>query len=653
MSLSFLNNIRLFMKCSILLICLAAASTVQAAIELPRLISSDAIMQRDQALPIWGKAKANVDVTVSIGNVKQKTKSDAAGNWRVVFDAQKAGGPHSIKIEAGAESRLLTGIYFGDIWVASGQSNMEWVLRNSDNAEAEITGKEYPLIREYKVPLSYSTFPEKELVGGSWLSATQDNKPGFSAVAYFFAKKIHLKTEVPIGIIASNWGGSNIESWMSPEALGKTLDETSSNILNMEAESERQKIKLEKTLGSWPGTISSDMASAKAQWQGVDLDVSDWISMQVPQLWEYQGYPGMDGVVWYRKTIELSKQEAKGSAVLSLAKIDDNDITYVNGKKVGETNAYNAVRTYSIPEGLLKAGRNTIAVRVQDTGGGGGIYASDDMVFVKFSNGSKKSLAGQWKFKADKVSVSPTSEMNHVDTALYNKMMYPLFQFPVKGVIWYQGESNAGGLQQAKNYAGQFKTLIKDWRNRWSQDAMPFYWVQLANFRSGSNTPEGSPWAVLRESQTATLALNNTGQAITIDVGNPNDIHPRDKQTVGNRLAAIALNKDYGFKKTQYRGPVFRSAAYSKSKVKVKFNTSAALKLSNGSASLKGFEVAASDGQFKAVEGKIKSKSTIELKWAGKDMPVAIRYAWDDNPESANLADKSGFPAEPFKGEVK
>jgi sialate O-acetylesterase len=652
MSLSFSKNNRLFIKCSVLLICFAATSAIQAAIELPRLISPCAIMQRDQALPIWGKAKVNVDVTVSLGTVQQITKSDAAGNWRVEFDAQQAGGPHSIKIEAGTEQRLLTGIYFGDIWVASGQSNMEWVLRNSEKAEKEINGTEYPQIKHFKVPLTFASEPQDTLADGNWLPAIRDHKPDFSAVGYFFAKKIHLETGVPIGIIGSNWGGSSIEAWMSSGILKKPQAETAGFINNMESDSQRKTTALKKALQRWPGVIDKNYSNAKAYWQNENVDTSDWLTLNAPQLWEQQGYSGMDGVVWYRKTFELSQEQSSGVAKLSLARIDDNDVTYVNGEKVGETHAYDVARSYAIPEGILKSGLNTIAIRIEDTGGGGGIYSSEDMLFVELADKSKLSLVGEWQFKADKVSVSFVAQMNQVETALYNKMMYPLFQFPVKGVIWYQGESNAVYAQQAENYAAQFKSLILDWRQRWGQSSMPFYWVQLANFNSGTNTETEKPWAILRESQTGALELNNTGQAITIDVGNPSDIHPRDKQTVGNRLAAIALNRDYGLEHIRFKGPVFNSATYSKSKVQVKFDALAALKLADGNAKLMGFELAAADGKFKAVEGKLKANATIELNWTEEEKPFAIRYAWDDNPEGANLADESGLPAEPFRGKV-
>lgn len=636
-------------------VCAALPSYVFAMIELPALISDGAVLQRDHRIPIWGKAPANTAVSVTLGDRTQSVSSNNEGHWSVNFSALPAGGPVTLTVSAGQQSRQVQNLYVGDVWVVSGQSNMEFTLRDAQGAEAEMAAADIPQVRHYKVPLSWSATPEADLAGGQWQLADKSHKGDFSAVAYFFAKTIHGETGIPIGLIGSNWGGSRIEAWMSPEALGKFPQQTQRAIEQLGAESIRETRALRQTLQRWPGTLVESMgpellARARSDWSATELDTQDWLRLEAPSLWEEQGFPGMDGVVWYRKTFKLSEAEAAGPLVLSLGRIDDKDITWVNGHKVGNTDAYDLQRQYTVPKNYLNAGINIIAVRVEDTGGGGGIYSSPDLLYLETVAG-RRSLAGTWEIKPDKAALSPIGDMNHVDAALYNKMLHPLYKVPVKGVLWYQGESNANTVEEASHYTHQFQTMINDWRKGWQQPEMPFYWVQLANFNSMRNTEAGKPWAVLRESQSAALGLPYTGQAITIDVGDADDIHPRDKKTVGDRLALIALNQTYGQKDVHYRGPVFSGVEVKKNRLVVTFDSTKPLALAGDQKSVHGFEIVRDDETAEAVQGRLKGQSVvIETENTGE--VTAIRYAWDDNPENANLVDTTGLPAEPFQAAI-
>jgi len=620
------------------------ASSALANIELPPLLLDGAVLQREQPIPIWGKAPPNQTVTVTFANDQKTVESDADGNWKTSFKARKASAePVQLRITSGEFARTVNDIVIGDVWVASGQSNMEWVVRDSDGADAEIANTNELNIRHFKIPRSWAVTPSDTLAGGQWLPATTENLGDFTAVGWYFAKIIHSEIGVPVGLINSTWGGSRIEGWMSAQNLGISSQQAQDTLQEMVTAGEQKVAEVRQLLQRWPGSLVTKVDGPNADWSATALDERDWLTIHAPSLWEQQSYPGVDGFMWYRKTFELTAEEAKNDITLGLGRIDDTDITWINGHKVGETSAHDLIRTYKVPAKFLKPGKNQIAVRVEDYQGGGGIYSSDDLLYVQTANGKRYSLAGEWKIKADRVTVILSDNFHNTGTALYNKMIHPLFQIPVKGILWYQGESNAYSEEDAENYRSQFAGLIKDWRNSWNNPNMPFYWVQLANFVSGSEK-----WPFLREAQTATLAVKHTGQAITIDIGNPKDIHPRDKKTVGERLARIALNQTYGKNKVHFRGPIVQSASIKKDQLIVKFKTAKSLSVRDGHGVVKGFEIADSSGQFKAVTGTIKGNSVI-LPLANTTKPTAVRYAWSDNPEEANLKDSEGLPAEPFR----
>ena len=621
-------------------------SVLYAKIELPFLIGDNMVMQRREPIPVWGWSAPDTAVTLTFAGEKKTVHSDKNGAWHAVFSSKEAGGPYQLQISSGGDTRTVRDILVGDVWLCSGQSNMEWVLRNTDNAKQEIAHSGNNEIRHFKVPLTWSVAPSDRLAGGEWEIAGPDTSGEFTAVGYYFAKKVNAETGIPIGLLHSSWGGSAIEAWMSPAALGETDAMAADKMEQLVADAEQSAQSIKNKLSRWPGALVDRFKTADADWSAPDVDESDWIEISAPQLWEEDGLEGVDGVVWYRKTFHLDAKQAAAGVVLHLAKIDDNDITWVNGHKVGGTEAYNAVRRYEVPAEFLKTGDNKIAIRVEDTGGGGGIY-SDAGLYVETADGQLP-LTGMWKVKPDKVTVTMISGINQTATALYNKMLHPLFAFPIEGVLWYQGESNADNTEEAYNYRGQFENMIKDWRKSWHKPELAFYWVQLANFKSGANTAFSSPWAIVRDAQTAALELPNTGQAITIDVGNPDDIHPRDKKTVGTRLALIALNKVYGKHDISYSGPVLKDYKVDGAKVELNFsNSGSKLAISDGD-SVNGFEIAGADRKYKPATALIQN-NTVVVSNDSVEQPVAVRYAWDDNPEDANLIGSNKLSAGPFR----
>lgn len=622
--------------------------TPVCGLELPLLISDGMVVQRDAPIPVWGRAEAGERIRVRFDGQAHSVVADAQGRWRIELAERPAGGPHSLVIEAGegAQTRTVNDIWVGDVWVCSGQSNMEWPLASTEDAPAVIESADDGLIRHFKIPKSWASEPQQSLQGGVWQAASPETGGHFTAVGYYFAQRIRSEVDVPVGLIDATWGGSSIESWMDASLLGVDPTENSRNLREMAAREAREAEAVVARVNQWPGALDANYDAATADWSPPDLDESDWVEIEVPALWEEQGFSGLDGVAWYRMSFDLEAGQTGHDLELGLARIDDYDITSINGIRVGETEAYADVRRYVIGKDLLCEGRNTLAVRVLDTGGGGGIYSEPELLFVR-GPGVELSLAGTWRFKFEKGSINPWSHVNQEPAALYNAMLHPLFQVPVRGILWYQGEANANAADQAWAYRDQFRAMITDWRARWGDDRLPFYWVQLANYRSGADTAAASPWAILRESQTEALKLPHTGQAVIIDVGDPNDIHPRDKRTVGNRLARHALRNDYGFSDLVADGPQAVRASVSDGAVAVTFRATGSLQ-ARDEAMLRGFEIADGTGNWHPARVRIDG-FVVELRSDWVSQPVAVRYAWSDNPEDANLTDASGLPANPFR----
>ncbi|MCU0389050.1 MAG: sialate O-acetylesterase [Chitinophagaceae bacterium] len=569
-------------------ILLFAFISVQANVTLPALFADNMVLQRNAPIPVWGWADANEKVEVKFHNQVKTTRAGKSGKWMVKLDMENAGGPYDLLIN-GKNALQFKNVLVGEVWICSGQSNMEWTVGQSANAKAEIAAANYPMIRHIKIQHAIGSLPKTTVTTDGWKVCDSTTVGAFTGIGYFFARNLFHELNIPVGLINSSWGGTNIETWISREGFegSEEFKEMIAGMPRIDLDSLSKgrvvavQARIEALQGAKLGSLTPGLFMQPT------FDDAKWPVLFQPQLWEQQSIGEMDGVVWLRKTITLPSLNFNKESVLELATIDDEDVTYVNGIRVGSKNQYNAPRKYTIPAGVLKPGKNVIAVRVVDNGGGGGIYGNEEEVRLVVDNNTIP-LKGEWKFQVESI-LSRTSE-NSLPSLCYNAMIHPLIPYAFKGVLWYQGESNAGRSYQ---YRKAFPLLINDWRAKWNNAAMPFYFVQLATFKTiGKNSNEGSGWAELREAQTMALQLPNTGMVVTTDLGNPNDIHPTNKQDVGKRMAAIALNNLYS-KPMICNGPTYTSMQVSGSQAVLTFeNIGSGLSAYDKYGYVKGFEIA-------------------------------------------------------------
>jgi sialate O-acetylesterase len=651
----------LMMTLSVLCLALAFAPPARAEVRLPAIIGDNMVVQQGVQARIWGWAEPNVRVTVSMAGKSAMAAADAQGRWEVRIGPFKAGGPYEMTIAA-KNTIVLKNILAGEVWVASGQSNMEWPLQNAAHGADEVARANYPEIHLFTVTKATALAPRDD-VEGHWVICAPETAGAFSAVAYFFGRELHDKLKMPIGLIHTSWGGTPAEAWTSRETLTASA-ETRSMIEALDRAAVNNPTALrdyEAAAAKWeaehflqdPGNKGFDLGYAR-----LDFDESGWQRMRLPQHWEAAGL-AIDGAVWFRKTVEVPATWAGKDLALGLGPIDDFDITYFNGAKVGaigrETpNFYMTPRKYTIPGSLVHAGRNLIAVRVFDHYGEGGFGGTAAEMSLGLAGASSITLAGDWLYKVEmsveplKVDfstqpVAPLAAGNpNTPTVLYNAMLAPLTPYAIRGAIWYQGESNTG---RARQYQSLFPAMIGNWRAAWGEGDFPFLFVQLANFQARQPEPGESNWAELREAQLMTLKAPATGMAVTIDIGEAGDIHPKNKQDVGHRLALAALAKTYA-QGGEFSGPLFESSAVEGSKVRLRFSHAEGLRTADGGP-LKGFAVAGADGKFVWASATIDGRQVIVWSDAVA-RPVAVRYAWADNPE-ANLINQAGLPASPFR----
>ncbi|KQB43746.1 DUF303 multi-domain protein [Flavobacterium daejeonense] len=633
------------MKRYLVLLFLSFSFYTIANVKLPLLFNDGMVLQRNQIIPVWGWASANERIEVHFKEQVVKTKADKNGKWTVRLKPEIAGGPYELIVK-GKNTIIIKDVLIGEVWLCSGQSNMEFSVGGVMNADKEIKDSNYPMIRQFLVDKEMSSIPKEKLKSGKWELSSPATVANFTAVGYFCAKKLYQELKIPIGIINASWGGTCVETWTSREGFENSAEFKSMianySKINMDSLIKNQKKSIIGKIESIQG--SKINMHADPQFRGSNFDDSKWPEMQVPKLWEQQQFPNLDGIVWMRKSIVISKEDAAKEAILELAKVDDDDITYINGIEVGTTIGYNKNRVYKIPAGVLKEGRNSIAVRITDYAGGGGIWGEESELKLTVGN-TVIPLFGAWKFQVIDVNIGISP--NSYPSLLYNAMINPLVPYAIKGVLWYQGEANA---TRADQYKKAFPTMITDWRAHWNQGDFPFYFVQLSSFDEfGGNSNKGSRWAELREAQNFTLeTVPNTGMAVTIDVGNAKDIHPTNKQDVGRRLAAIALNKDYN-KKVIYSGPKYESMEIQDNKIILTFSSiGSGLMTPNKYGYLEGFEIAGNDKVFHYAKAFIKDNKVVVYSDHVQN-PIAVHYGWADDASDCNLYNIDNFPALPFR----
>ena len=647
--------IRMNRMIRVLLAVLPFASVVAVAdVKLPAVIGDSMVLQRGGEVAIWGWADAGEEVKVRgswsrLFDGEKKTVADADGKWQVMLKTSGAGGPYTVTI-TGNNEIVLKDILVGEVWVCSGQSNMEWPMGRVDNAEAEIAVADYPKIRLFTVAKNINPTPVEDCTG-SWAACTPESVQLFSAVGYYFGKKLQEELKVPVGLINTSWGGTVAESWTKREVIEefgefddklKAIDDELEKGIPTDAEFAQQ-------IKEWQEGADALDVGVGESWHGEVFDDSAWGDMETPKSWDSEELKGFDGIVWNRKTIEIPAAWNGKELVVELGWIDDEDITWFNGKEIGRTANWKAVRKYAVPADLVKEGKNIIAVKTIDNGGGGGFHSAPDAmkIYPKGKKDKAISLAGTWKYKVSvnikKLPPKPLKTPLHVNmpTMLYNGMISPLVPYGIKGAIWYQGESNIGRDEQ---YSRLFPAMIQNWRDDWGRGDFPFYYVQIAPFVYGNLDAPAS--AFLREAQMQTLAYKNVGMAVTMDIANVYNIHPRNKLDVGNRLALWALAKDYGRTELAYSGPIYKSKLVEGGKIRLKFDyVNGGLVAKDGE--LTHFAIAGYDEKFVPAKAVIDG-DTIVVSSEDVPVPVAVRYGFTNSAEP-NLFNKAGLPASSFR----
>jgi len=623
---------------------------VFADVKLPKIFSSNMVLQQGIEIPVWGWADNGERITVTFNGKTLRTRTGSEGKWRVNLPEQNYGGPYDLIIK-GKNTIELQNVMVGEVWICSGQSNMQWRVDQSNNPEEEIAAANFPNIRLFTVPRAVAQLPQDDISEGEWVECSPETVAGFSAVGYYFGRDLFQELDVPIGLIHTSWGGTVAETWISPNTISNDPDfrEKLIELQQMDLEG-YQKTRLEQIkemLGGEIPTEDKGMVDGEPLWAGLNYSDGHWRSIKTPMYWENQGYIDIDGIGWYRKEIQLNEEQTNANLTLHLGKVDDSDITFINGIEIGRTeNKYDEDRIYTIDKKYLNPGNNMIVVRVQDTGGNGGIWGEPENQFLAIGD-EKVDISGDWKFRISKAEVrSVNVGPNSYPTLLFNAMINPLIPYGIKGAIWYQGESNAG---RAKQYQRVFPSLINDWRNHWQQGDFPFLFVSLANYTQPLQEPGESDWAELREAQTKTLALPNTGMALAIDIGEADDIHPRNKQDVGKRLALNAFKIAYE-KDVVHSGPMYDSVEFKGGKAYISFTeTGSGLKIDDRYGYLKGFTIAGPDRKFHWAKAELVDDETVVVYSEEVPNPVSVRYGWANNPDDVNLYNKEGLPANPFR----
>lgn len=629
-------------------------SPVFADVKLPALFCENMVLQRETDAPIWGWADPSEQITISAGWTKETATATAGqdGRWTTTLRTPKAGGPYGITV-AGRNKLDLDNVMIGEVWICSGQSNMEWsvgphVGPGIQNHVEEIKNANLPDLRLFTVEKARAMAPAKDCKG-HWQMCSQQSVAPFSASAYFFGRKLQQELKIPIGLIATSWGGTEVELWISEPAMRGVAD-LAKTIENQSGEAERYQTAYE----AWVAECKkADPGTGK--WSLTEFDDADWAALPQVGFWDAIGLSAFDGSVWYRTTFDVPADWKGKAAVVELGAIDDLDTCWLNGVEIGSTNIHTAQRRYPANAEQLKPGKNVLVVRVHDFVSQGGFNLEGKTPCVKSDSGLINLGPWKWKIGADQKGWTkrPASRVREYST-LYNAMIAPLVPYAIRGVIWYQGESN---VTRAAQYRTSFPLLIADWRQQWRRGDFPFYYVQIAPFdyRAFSPAADAAKWphpsAELREAQRQSLSVPNTGMIVTTDITqNVRDIHPANKQDVGARLALWALAKVYDKGSLEYSGPLFRSMKIEGDSIRISFDHAAGLTAKGGD--LIEFTIAGEDRKFVPANAKIDGESVLvtakEANLIAAKKPVAVRFGWSDT-SIPNLFNAAGLPASPFR----
>ena len=642
----YIKYMKTFFKVLISVLLISVSTLLHAKVSLPEFFSSNMVLQRDIPIHIWGWAEKNETVTVDFNGLTLKAKTDKSRRWDINFPAMKFGGPFTMTIRGDHNSIVFDDILLGDVWICSGQSNMEFGLEGDYTAEDEIKASENKNIRLLRIPNNLQTREVDDIPETAWMECNPITSRSFSAVAYFFGKNLQKELNVPVGLIMAAWGGTVIETWTSWEASmnndefakykGQTIEKAWGHTG-------------EEINGIIRGLMSPNDIGMINKWYLPDSGNTGWKPMYAPKAWDGE-LKNDEGIVWFRKEIELPAGLEGKNGRLHLG-IGCLDRPFLNGVFVGLPPEINNIDNLDF-EVKVKSGVNYLVVRFQNLGGPGGFWRNAPGDFYLEIDSVNYSLAGDWEYKPALLKSQTGLKdwgvgiPNNFASLLYNGMIHPLVGFKIKGAIWYQGEGNAG---QAFRYRTLMPNLIRDWRKQWGYD-FPFFWVQLASFHPEEAEPSESAWAELREAQNMTLSLPNTGQAVITDIGDVNDIHPKNKKEVGYRLAQSAFKVAYG-RNILGSGPVYESIKINGNNIILNFsNTGAGLSTrdKNKYGYVYGFSIAGEDKKFVWAKAFIDGNKVVVFS-EKIDRPIAVRYGWAINPTEINIVNSDGLLASPFR----
>jgi sialate O-acetylesterase len=645
---------------------LGAGHQAVAEVRLPAVIGDAMVLQRDSKIHVWGWADPGEPVAIAFLGNSSKTKADRSGHWSVSLGPYPAGGPYEMSI-VGKNSLKLSDILIGDVWLASGQSNMELQLKSPfglsvDNADREVAAASFPQIRLLKIQQKTAPRPDPDSTSEGWHAVTPETAAGFSAIAYFFGRELNQRYQVPIGLIQASWGGTVAETWMSESALRQFPEFAKPmqalGVTTEEARAAYWEYVQRRT--AWyrvHGQEDRGRVDSRNIWAEPKFDSSAWPTIALPQDFSACGkdFDGFAETVWYRRTITVPAEQLGKPVFLNLGVLAFDDVAYFNGRQVGATKAFLNAREYVVPAQSVRAGENTIVVRLtginDPTFACTGLFGPADQMMATIGT-TKVPLKGIWSYmpgpnlqdfpRADAATLAANPSPN-APTTLFNGMINPLRPMRIKGVIWYQGESNTDRPAQ---YRTLFPALIGDWRKQWGYD-LPFLFVQLAGFGPNKPEPADYPWAELREAQTMTLSVPGTGMASAIDVGNEHDIHPSNKQDVGHRLALAAAKVAYG-EDVVASGPTYQSMKIESQQIRIRFtNVGSGLTIQDKYGDGRGFEIAGSDGKYHWAQATLDGQDII-VSSPQVEHPTAVRYAWSNTPDG-NVYNREGLPAVSFR----
>jgi len=630
----------------------AAALQGRAQLSAAKIFGDHMVLQRNQDIPVWGWAEKNKKVTLSFNGQAITVKADETGNWKAVLKPMTEGGPFEMVITSDKDKMVFHDVMLGEVWICSGQSNMELQLKNVLGYKFEQANSAQQPIRQFSVPHKISLEPEKDISGGAWLKADTGTVGDFSAVGYYFAKQLAKQLHVTIGLIYTNWGGTMVEDWISQDALLKS-PELGAAASALPTTWDGVSARLDKHLKSYSYGKNPvvDYTADQLATQPASF-FNDWPKGNAPGPWEWMGFYSYRGAGFMQRTVKLDSSYTKRSSVLSLGLTDADLVMYINGKLV-KNGAFSGNYQLDLPAGTWKPGENSLLIELlskqkNPAWYGTGINSAGNDLYIRFADTSINLADNNWRAMPDFAKPYHFDYLpNNTAYMLYNSMVSPLIPYAMAGVIWYQGESNTSTAYQ---YRTTFPLLIADWRSRWKKD-FPFLFVQISSFGGFQDSNVGSSWAELREAQAMTLQLPNTGMAVTTDIGDPVNIHPRDKADVGIRLADKAFTMTYhlpGFTES----PLFKSADFSGGYATVTFtNADHGLMAKDKYGYPKGFELAGADHKFYFAQASIVDGNKVKVWCSQVPQPVAVRYAWTDAPIDANLFNVEGFPIGPFRSD--